>query len=182
MKTIKLFAVICFLSLNVLHAQEGKLDFASKKELFNGYVVYFLMDNVKDAKHASTIVKQLQKQKDIKEAEYYIANTGQYACKLIIGHKINANQIKEILLKNGADYNYQDIIVDGRLPAQNIDIKEASPTIERTNVNHSGFPIYRYTENKEQDDKDYAKAKAQWIEDNPEEYKMMLNDLQNNAK
>ena len=51
----------------------------------------------------------------------------------------------------------------------------------KTNITDFGFPKYKHTGNKEQDDIKYRNSKDKWINENPEEYDKLLEGLKQNT-
>ncbi|MDD3859888.1 MAG: hypothetical protein PHW83_06800 [Bacteroidales bacterium] len=173
-----LVLIISFIGLLVssAYSQIGKLDFNQKKISGEGFTVYFEVVGINDEAHALSILDDLIKDNNIEKGRYFISSTGKDRYQLYINDKVNPEYVREIIQLHDVDFDFTTISIDGVTQENdiNIDIKKGS---EKININAPGFPEYQITGVKEVDDNNYKNSKEQWIDENPEEYEKMINEL-----
>jgi len=174
--TMKKIALLIFISgmfSVTLFSQEGKLEFIQKKATDNGYTVYFHVVDIEDSDHIDSILEELLNDNNIYKGRHFISGTGKDRFQLYINEIVSAEYVRNILLSQNVDYEYTCVSVDGNVESSP---NSYSGSVKR-HINSNGFPRYIKTGNQETDDKKYKNSKDQWINENPEEYNKLLEEL-----
>ncbi len=176
---VLLTAVVLLVSITVF-SQSSKLDFTQKKATEQGLIVYFEVEGISDESEAIQIQDDFLKDNNISYSKYFIGSSENDRYQLTIDSSVDAEYIRDILISHNVDFNYTTISIDGvtEIEQSNSNIPSSSP---KTYITSMGFPKYNKTDNKSLDDNNYKTEKDQWINDNPEEYKKLLEDLENKS-
>jgi hypothetical protein len=181
-KLIVLLFISGFFALS-LYSQEEQLEFTQKKISDVGYTVYFHVTDIQDPEQANAIIEDLLSDDNIFNGRYFKSGTGKDRFQLYINEFVTAEYIRNILLTHDIDYDFSTVSVNGEIinddGISNLNLLKGTSSIS---ISALGFPKYKNTGNKEVDDEHYSNVKDQWINDNPEEYKSLLKELDNNNK
>lgn len=169
-------AAIVLMSISVF-AQQEKLEFTQKKIADEGFTVYFHVVNLEDATHANTILEELLNDNNIYGGRYFKSGTGNDRFQIYINEIVSAEYVRNILLTYGVDYEFTCVSIDGNLE----ELSNGYNGSTKTYVSSMGFPKYERSGNKEGDDINYRNEKDQWINENPEEYNKLLEELEESS-
>lgn len=176
-KLIALSIVVC-ISIGILCAQEGKLEFTQIKPTNDGYTVYFHVKGIKDESHAQEILEDLLNDNNILRGRYFKSIEGKDRYQLYINEFVTAEYIREILKTHGTDYDFSTVSIDGiapnKTPRKNPNEFPESP---RVKLDIEDFPEYKSTGNKVEDDEKYRSEKDKWINEHPEEYEKLSKEM-----
>ncbi|PLX06093.1 MAG: hypothetical protein C0596_16530 [Marinilabiliales bacterium] len=178
MKKLILLLIICgYFTLN-LFSQEGKLEFTQIKVADEGYTVYFHVVNLIDDEHGNMVLAELLNDENIFSGRYFKSGEGKDRFQLYINEFVSAEYVRNILLSQNVDYEFSTVTVNGNyINGNNQTFEQGIKGSPKMYVTSMGFPKYEYTGDKEQDDINYRNAKDDWINQNPEEYEKLLEDL-----
>lgn len=176
-KVFLIFWVIILNLSNFIYCQ--KLEFTHIKPIVGGYTVYFHVKDIKDDSHAKEILNDFLSDNNISWGRHFISIEGKHRYQLNINEFVTPEYIRKILNAHGTDFDFSTVSVDGvilnKSPLPN---KNNSPESERIKVNAAGFPEYKSTGNKVEDDERYRIEKEKWIQENPEEYQKLLKEME----
>lgn len=175
------FGVIAFMILfcGSIFSQTGKLEFTHIKPIAGGFTVYFHVKDIKNDSHAKEILNDLLADNNISWGRHFISIEGKHRYQLNINEYVTPEYIRKILNAHGTDFDFSTVSVDGvilnKSPLPN---KNNTPESERVKVNAAGFPEYKSTGNKVEDDERYRIEKEKWIQEYPEEYQKLLKEME----
>ncbi len=180
LKRVALFIFCGFYAITVF-SQDGKLEFTQKKITNDGLTVYFHVVNITDNDQANQVLSELLNDENIYKGRYFKSNQGKDRFQLYINDIVTAEYVRNILLSQNVDYEFSTVKVDGYfISGDAIPEERAMSGSAKTYITSMGFPKYERSGDKEMDDINYRIAKDKWINENPEEYDKLLEDLKPN--
>ncbi len=177
-----LVLLLCLTFVGGLFAQERSgrtenLEFTRIKPTDAGFTVYFNVSGLKDEAHAEAILQELLNDPGVYDGSFFESVDGQDRFHIYIYPEITAEYIRSIIKNHGIDYNFSTVSINGRLPNRDKGVSVSSMKSETIPVNMEGFPQYINTGNAEEDAENYRVKKQKWIDENPEKYEKMLEEL-----
>ncbi|MGI6411744.1 MAG: hypothetical protein ACOX0V_11030 [Bacteroidales bacterium] len=184
-KLILLFLGVFVISVFYSQAQsdDDNYEFYYVRQVGSDYLLYFNVLGLENDIIAEKITSDLNADSNISEAEIFELKTGEKRIKILCEQELDANYIRNILVTYGADYDPYTVLINGDIKfkeKQFVEINNFSSQFQ--NVKYSDFPVHKNTGNKEFDDIEYFKAKEKWINENPEKYNELLNEMEKNHK
>ncbi len=176
MRKLALLIVISSIFTFGLYSQEGKLEFLQKSVSESGYMVSFIVNNTNNQNNLDNALDDLLRSKQVIDGKYYSTVSKEIKYQLSITD-ISAEEVRDILLKNNLDYNFNSISIDGVTQNGYSSQNSSHPGSSKTLVTSKGFP--QNNGNTETDAIDYKNKKDKWIEENPEEYQKLLKEIDN---
>lgn len=162
-------------------AQSGEMEFTQKKIVGDELTVYFYVQNLENDEQAQILLDDLLAEDGISSGRFFKAGNGKDRFQLYIKENISASYIRNILLTHNVDFDFSTVSVNGvilnpdELP-ENVAIMGS----QKRNI-PDDFPEYKKTGNAELDVENYRIEKDKWIEENPEKYNQMVNELKENS-
>jgi hypothetical protein len=176
-KGILLFHALLF-SITLALAQNPNVNFRFVKtnEAANTKTAVFTIVGVADAKQAGSLSQKIKALEGVQSFKIFYNRRCQLT--LVNDDSYNADYIRSVLLSENTDFDI-DYVTPLNKPTfvQLSEKKEAHPVLDYkanpiTEVTFpSDFPKLIDTGNKEADTKQLAKAKQEWIENNPDKYR-----------
>jgi hypothetical protein len=133
--------------------------------------------NLKNQQHIDQVLAALIIDENIINAKHFKSNLNKDRFNLEIKTSISANYIHNILVENGVDFDLTTINVNGQTPIMQKKSPEHNASSPKIEIDVEGFPKYIDTGNPVLDRENYDKKKNEWIKNNPELYKKLLNDI-----
>ncbi|MDD4150200.1 MAG: gliding motility-associated C-terminal domain-containing protein [Bacteroidales bacterium] len=113
MKRIMCVLMISFIFALSIYAQDGKLEFTSKNAFEDGYLITFVTDKISDENQPKLVLNDLLIKKGIYDVKYALTADENVEFQIYTDDKISAAEVREVLLKNGLDFNFSTVSVDG---------------------------------------------------------------------
>lgn len=167
--------VFCFL---YSYSQEIKFKFVEDKGEFKE--VIFAVVGITDDTHSNQIIELFEGRDEIVSCKMFYNKR----CKMVVHSTFTpdeASEYRQLLLSQNVDLDINYVIVENK--SIYLDLIEKKKNSSDTYVfapipsnewqYPPSFPKYTDTGNSVADSKNYALQKQQWIEDHPEEYKLM---------
>jgi hypothetical protein len=176
----KFYLILGLLALVCLSYSQDVLEFTLKKPLGNESSIYFHVKGLNNDEQADAIVQSLLDDSMISFARYFLSSQGKDRFHIQCSNDITAEYVRNILLTHNVDYDFSTVSINGTIENSAATNISDGDQLQRNDVNYPGFPKYNDTGNKQDDKKDYAKRKQQWVEANPLEYQEMLHELDEN--
>jgi hypothetical protein len=179
----KFYLILGLLALVCLSYSQDAMEFTDKKPHPDGASIYFHVSGLNDESHAETIVNDLLDDPNISFARYFVSSSGKDRFHIHCSENITPEYIRNVLLTNNVDYDFSTVsrngIVENKAEHANTSINNHST---RQSVNAPGFPQFKDTGNPEKDESEYAQKKQEWINENPDTYQELINDLNPNTE
>lgn len=175
-----LFFLLMLYSSSIVQSQNDELEFIRIRPVSEGYTVYFDLKAVKSESHAEAILQSIIDDTEAYDGRYFRTRDNNDRIQLFYIERINATQVRDILLKHDTDYVFSHVSINGEVPNSSKNIQRSSIQGERVPVEYEDFPVFINTGNPEKDAIEYKNKKKQWIENNPEKYKKLLENMRSN--
>jgi len=174
MKHVALFFVASLMLSVALYAQVDVLEFVQKKPTTEGQVVYFDVVGIHNQDHANVIMEDFLDDPNVFGGRYFISSANKDRYQLNTNTQVSAAYVLSILQRHGVDFDYSSVSRNGYVIPEDHTPVPVGSGAKRTDVNQEGFPKYKNTGNKIEDDRRYAEEKNKWIQENPEQYEQLL--------
>lgn len=179
MRKLVLLSIV-LLSSVLLSAQTGEMEFTQKKIVGDELTVYFYVQNLENDEQAQTLLEDLLAEDGISSGRFFKAGNGKDRFQLYIKENITASYIRNILMTHNVDYDFSTVSVNGViLNPDELPEHVAIMGSQKKNL-PDGYPEYKKTGNPEVDAENYRIEKDKWIEENPDKYNQMVNELKEN--
>ena len=178
----KIYLIIGLVTLSCLSFAQDNLEFTQKKSNGNSKSIYFQVEGLVNDEQADAVVNDLLDEPNITFARYFISGKGKDRFQIHCNSTLTAEYVREILLAHNLDYDFSTISRNGIIEDKNPNANAGNNESLRNDIETIGFPKYNNTGNKQDDDAKFSVKKRKWIEENPNEYQEMLNQLDTNSK
>lgn len=185
MNILKCLLSVClsmfvFLTMSFSQEQyEDNYEFLRKRAATEGYTIFFDVINLKNNHQAEMILQDLLSHEDVYDGRFFTTRDNKNRFHLFMYNVISANEIREIIIQHNVDYTLEHVSKNGEISERNRGVHVSELGSERKPIDYSDYPKYIDTGDKEQDRIIYNKRKEQWINENPEKYQRILNELKN---
>jgi hypothetical protein len=179
----KLSVLVLFIfTVCTIYTQErsGKTDnlqFTRIKPTDNGFTVYFNVDGLLDENHAELVLQDLLNDSGIYDGRFFKTADGKDRFHLYIYPEVTAEQVRGIINLHSIDFDFTTVSINGRIPNRDRGVSLSEIGSERSHVDRDGFPKFINTGNPEKDAEEYRIQKQKWIDENPEEYQKLIDEL-----
>jgi hypothetical protein len=165
-----------FAMVSIISAQDV-LEFTEKKPIENGYSVYFHVKGILNDEHANEIVNDLANEANITYVRYFVSSQGKDRFQLSINEGVTPEYIRNILITHNTDFEFTSVSRKDQIGNKASQAMRVQDVAQRRAVNYPGFPKYEETGNTKIDEANYSANKEQWIQENPEAYQQLLNEI-----
>ena len=177
----KFYLILGLLALACLSYSQDVLEFTDKKPHPDGASIYFHVSGLIDDNHAEAVVNDLLDDSNISFARYFVSSSGKDRFHIHCTNNVTPEYIRPLLLAHNLDYDFSTVSRNGNLENQ---ASHATTSVNnhsaRQGVNYPGFPQFKDTGNPEKDESEYGQKKQEWINENPEAYQELIDDLNPN--
>lgn len=176
--------ILLFCAINQLVAQNQAdvLEFTRMKTAGQGYTIYFNLIGIAGEDHAETILQELLNEPSIYDGTFFKTPDNKDRFQIFVTDlSITANYVRDIVKSHGADYDFTTVMVNGVIPnlgEQGVSIHSLGS--QRTPIIFDDFPQYKDTGDPKNDAQNYRREKLEWINNNPEKYEQLLQEMQEN--
>jgi hypothetical protein len=177
-----LLGLVLLVTINSF-CQTDNYEFLRQRPSGEGLTTFFDVVGLEDEFVAELIIGDLRQDQNIWRADYFKLKNGKDRIHIFYDKSIDANYVHAIIKSHDVDYDLSTVLLNGELHRSEEDkMRLSNYTSEQTSINKADFPQYENTGNKEQDDNNYRVKKDEWINNNPEEYNNMLEEMQSNSQ
>lgn len=175
-KFIILFGL--FTSISVLGiSQNDYYEFLRARPSGDGLTTFFDFVGLDDSIIIEQLISDLRNDEDIYRADYFKLKNGKDRIHIFYSKNIDANYVRAYLQAYELEYDFSTVLKNGELQRSEDDkVRLESYRSEQNSIENSTFPDYQNFDN----DNQYRTEKDKWIEENPEEYNQLLEDLKKN--
>lgn len=162
-----------------LYCQNDYYEFLRQRSTKTGFTTFFDVVNLDDSFTADLIISDLLQDENISRANYFKLKNGKDRIHIFYDSVVDANYIRPILQYHDVDFDLSTVIKNGEVQqSKDEKIRIEKFTSKPKHVKADGFPQYKNTGHKDLDNNNYRKEKDEWINNNPQEYELMLQELQ----
>lgn len=176
-KIITIVVLLTMISI-LSFSQNDTYEFLRQRKLQDGYTTFFDVENLPDEFVADQIVSDLLKLESIHRADYFKIRNGKDRFHIFCNESMDANIIYSIISNYNVEYDLSTVIKNGEIQKNKEEIIRLNSLRSKPfSAKISGFPKYQDTGDKILDNNNYDAKKSKWVEENPEEYNKLIEEL-----
>lgn len=165
------FLLMLFFTYLGLNAQNHDYDFIYQRTSYDGIYTYFDVVGLQDADDVELIIDELLLSDNVFDVSFYKSTYKTDRFLLLHTGNVEANMVRNILLKYNIDFHPSSVSIDGQNP-QDLESSSAKSGFQSVS---NGIKTEHFSEDGTTNNvEDYTQKKNKWIEEYPEEYKREL--------